>query len=120
MHRYWTFQQMVAHHTCGGCNLRPGDMLGCGTISGPEPHERACLLELTQGGKDPLQLVPGAAGTAAAAAAACAGAADGQQQQRAYLLDGDEVVIRGWCVRDGVDKVGFGECRGRLLPARPV
>lgn len=97
--RYWTFPQMVAHHTAGGCNLRPGDMLGSGTVSGPEPSERGCLLELTWAGKNPLELGGGA--------------------RRAFLEDGDEVVFRAHCAaREGAPRIGFGECRGKLLPAR--
>eukprot|EP00775_Hariotina_reticulata_P010267 gene10267-10426_t len=102
-HLYWTFQQMVAHHTAGGCNLHPGDLLGSGTVSGPEDHERGCLLEITWGGKNKLSL---------------SASADGEQVQRVYLEDGDEVVFRGRCEggADGVPGIGFGECRGKLLP----
>lgn len=92
---------MAAHHTFGGCNLRPGDVLGSGTASGPGDNQRACLLEKTWGGKEPLQLA-GGKGT------------------RTYLLDGDEVVFRGWAGGEGARRVGFGECRGKLLPAPPL
>ncbi|KAI8469420.1 MAG: Fumarylacetoacetase [Monoraphidium minutum] len=103
---YWTFPQMAAHHTFGGCNLRPGDVLGSGTASGPGPGERACLLEKTWGGKEPVQMAGGAG-------------------SRSYLLDGDEVVFRGWAGGGGRGggarrRVGFGECRGRLLPSPPL
>ncbi|GBF94003.1 fumarylacetoacetase [Raphidocelis subcapitata] len=103
-HIYWTFPQMAAHHTFGGCNLRTGDVLGSGTCSGPGPNQRACLLERTWGGKDPVKLEGGAG-------------------QRTYLRDGDSVVIRGWAGGGGGGggagrrRVGFGECRGKLLPS---
>jgi len=125
-HMYWTWPQMVAHHTCGGCNLRPGDLLGSGTISGPTPDSRACLLEITRGGAQPLVL-PAAGGDAADTSPAGSGAAEagsgssgssGATLQRKYLEDGDEVIIRGWCEgKDGL-RIGFGECRGVVLPAR--
>jgi fumarylacetoacetase len=92
---------MVAHHTAGGCNLNPGDLLGSGTVSGPEEGERGCLLEITWGGKQKLQLSAGAAGGSV---------------ERVYLYDGDEVVFRGRCEAPGVQGIGFGECRGKLLP----
>lgn len=93
---------MVAHHTAGGCNLNPGDLLGSGTVSGPEEHERGCLLELTWAGKKKVQL----------------GGADGGVVERVYLQDGDEVAFRGRCEggEGGVAGIGFGECRGKLLP----
>ncbi|WIA08932.1 hypothetical protein OEZ85_008349 [Tetradesmus obliquus] len=102
-HLYWTFQQMVAHHTAGGCNLNPGDLLGSGTVSGPEDTERGCLLELTWGGKQKVAL---------------AGGPDGGVMERVYLADGDEVVFRARCEggAGGVPGIGFGECRGKLLP----
>jgi fumarylacetoacetase len=91
---------MAAHHTLGGCNLRAGDVLGSGTCSGPGPTQRACLLERTWGGKEPVELGGGAG-------------------QRTYLEDGDSVVLRGWAGGGdaGRRRVGFGECRGRLLPS---
>lgn len=94
---------MVAHHTAGGCNLQPGDLLGSGTVSGPEEGQRGCLLEITWGGSKKLQLAAGAAGGSV---------------ERVYLEDGDEVVFRGRCeAADGaVPGIGFGECRGKLLP----
>lgn len=100
--RYWTFPQMVAHHTAGGCNLQPGDLLGSGTVSGPKEQERGCLLELTWAGKEKVQLC----------------GPDGGSVERTYLLDGDEVVFRGRCEGGtvGVPGIGFGECRGKLLP----
>jgi fumarylacetoacetase len=88
----------VAHHTINGCNLQPGDLLGTGTQSGPLPEEAGSLLELTQGGKQPISL-PNA-------------------QTRAFLEDGDNVVMRGWCERAGMARIGFGEVTGTVLPAR--
>lgn len=88
---------MVAHHTAGGCNLNPGDLLGSGTVSGPEEGQRGCLLEITWGGTKKLQLSD-----------------DGVE--RVYLHDGDEVVFRGRCEAPGTPGIGFGECRGQLLP----
>jgi len=94
---YWTFGQMLAHHASNGCNMRPGDLLGSGTISGPQPDNRGCLLELTRRGADPLQLPNG--------------------EKRAFLEDGDEIVLRAFANRDGSVRIGFGECRGVLMPA---
>lgn len=94
-HLYWSMAQQIAHHTSGGCNLRPGDLLASGTISGPEPEARACLLERTWRGTQPLALACG---------------------ERVWLADGDELAITGWCQGDGY-RVGFGELRGRVLPA---
>jgi fumarylacetoacetase len=94
---YWTLAQLVAHHASSGCNLRPGDLLGSGTISGPTREERGCLLELSWRGKEPLTLPSG--------------------ESRTFLEDGDEVVMTGWCERAGAVRIGLGECRGRLLPA---
>lgn len=97
-HAYWTLAQMVAHHTVNGCNLQPGDLFGSGTLSGPTLDQAAALIELTQGGKNPLTLPNG--------------------ETRTFLQDGDAVVIRGWCEKDGAARIGFGECRGMVLPAR--
>ncbi|MFM1908688.1 MAG: hypothetical protein RLZZ591_2365 [Pseudomonadota bacterium] len=97
-HAYWTLAQMVTHHTVNGCNLQAGDLLGTGTLSGPTPAEAGALLELTQGGKLPVQLPNG--------------------EQRTFLQDGDEVLIRGWCEHAGAARIGFGECRGSVLAAR--
>jgi len=94
---YWTFAQMVAHHSGNGCNLRPGDLLASGTVSGPTQGERGCLLELTRAGAEPLVLPDG--------------------ETRTFLEDGDEVCIRGYAERPGFARIGFGECRGRILPA---
>ncbi len=94
---YWTFGQMVAHHTMNGCDLRAGDLIASGTVSGPGPAERGCLLELTRRGADPLALPNG--------------------EQRRFLEDGDEVVFRGWCERDGFRRIGFGTCVGTVIAA---
>jgi fumarylacetoacetase len=96
-HLYWTIGQMVAHHTSNGCNLRPGDLLGTGTVSGPTRESRGCLLELTWRGSEPLELPGG--------------------ETRRFLEDGDEVVFRGYCERDGATRIGLGECRGQIVPA---
>jgi fumarylacetoacetase len=96
---YWTPAQLIAHHTSNGCNLRPGDLLGSGTLSGPEPDARGCLLELTSSGAHPVQLPGG--------------------EERRFLEDGDEVILRGWCEREGFARIGFGECSGIVLPAKP-
>jgi fumarylacetoacetase len=92
---YWTIPQLIAHHTMGGCNLRPGDLLASGTVSGPEPSMRGCLLELSWRGQHPVDLPGG--------------------ERRAFLEDGDEVVLRAWCEREGATRIGFGECRGRVV-----
>lgn len=97
-HAYWTVAQMVAHHTVNGCNLQPGDLLGTGTLSGPTLDEAGALIELTVGGKQPLTLPNG--------------------ETRGYLDDGDAVVLRGWCEKAGAARIGFGECRAMVLPAR--
>ena len=95
-HAYWAPAQLVAHHCSNGCRLRPGDLMGTGTQSGPGPGEQGCLLELTRGGRNPLVLPDG--------------------QQRSYLEDGDTVVLRAWCERPGAARIGFGECRGTVMP----
>jgi fumarylacetoacetase len=97
-HAYWTLAQMVTHHTVNGCNLQPGDLLGSGTLSGPTLDQAGALIELTSGGKNPLQLPNG--------------------ESRTYLEDGDAVVLRGWCEKAGAARIGFGECWGTVLPAR--
>jgi fumarylacetoacetase len=93
-HLYWTFAQMLAHHTSNGCNLQPGDLIASGTVSGPEPEGRACLAEINQRGTKPLELPGGAT--------------------RLWLEDGDELTIRGRAVREGCVSIGFGECAGRV------
>ena len=99
-HAYWTAAQMVTHHTVNGCNLQPGDLLGTGTLSGPTLDQAAALIELTTGGKNPINLPNG--------------------EKRTWLEDGDSVVLRGWCEKPGAARVGFGECEGTLLPARSL
>ena len=97
-HAYWSIAQTLAHHTVNGCNLQPGDLLGTGTQSGPTPEEAGSLLELTRGGREPLRLPGG--------------------EQRSFLEDGDAIVLRGYCERDGAVRIGFGEARGQVLPAQ--
>ncbi len=94
---YWTVGQMLVHHTSTGCNMRPGDLVGSGTVSGPGDDAGGCLLERTWRGERPLDLPDGT--------------------QRKFLQDGDEVVLRAWCEREGAKRIGFGECRGVVLPA---
>jgi fumarylacetoacetase len=94
---YWTLPQMIAHHTSNGCNLRPGDLIGSGTVSGPEKGNRGCLLELTWKGTEPVELPTG--------------------EVRRFLEDGDEVILRGWCEAPGFRRIGLGECRGAIAPA---
>ena len=97
-HMYWTVAQMLAHHTSNGCNLQPGDLLGSGTISAPDPTGFGSLLETTRGGKEPVALPSG--------------------ESRRFLEDGDEVTLRARARRDGAAPIGFGECRAIILPAR--
>src|SRR5215467_5767159 len=94
---YWTVAQMVAHHTSSGCNLEIGDLMGSGTVSGPEPESWASLLELSRGGREPIALPGG--------------------ETRRFLEDGDEVILRGHCERPGFARIGFGECRAVIEPA---
>jgi fumarylacetoacetase len=91
---YWTLGQMLTHHASNGCNLRPGDLLASGTVSGPRKENRGCLLELTWRGTEPLTLPSG--------------------EQRRFLQDGDEIVLTGWCEREGRVRIGLGECRGTV------
>jgi fumarylacetoacetase len=94
---YWTLAQMVAHHTSNGCPLQPGDLIGSGTVSGPEKLNRGCLLEMTAGGKEPLALPTG--------------------ETRTFLEDSDQVILRGYCEAPGFRRIGLGECRGTVAPA---
>ena len=94
---YWTIAQMLVHHASTGCNLRPGDLLASGTISGPAEISRGCLLERTWRGQNPIPLPDGT--------------------ERKFLQDGDEVIMRAYCEREGFARIGFGECRGTILPA---
>ncbi|HTP98050.1 MAG TPA: fumarylacetoacetase [Casimicrobiaceae bacterium] len=95
-HAYWAMSQLVTHHTVNGCELRPGDLLGTGTLSGPSVGEEGALIEATSGGKKPLTI-------------------DGEA--RTFLEDGDAVILRGWCEREGFARIGLGEAVGRVLPA---
>jgi fumarylacetoacetase len=94
---YWTIGQMVAHHASNGCPLRAGDLMASGTVSGPEAGSLGCLLEITRRGEQPLSLPNG--------------------ETRRMLEDGDEVILRGWCEREGFRSISFGECRGRVVAA---
>ena len=96
-HLYWSIHQQLAHHTVAGCNVRPGDLLASGTISGPEKGSRGSMLELSWRGAEPLELPGG--------------------EQRIFLSDGDRVTMTAWCEGDGY-RVGFGDVTGKLLPAR--
>jgi fumarylacetoacetase len=97
-HSYWTVAQLVAHHTVNGCNLRPGDLFGTGTQSGPTPGEAGSLVELSVGGTAPLRI--------------------GKDEQRTFLEDGDSVIFRGWCERPSAVSIGFGDLSGRVSPTR--
>jgi fumarylacetoacetase len=94
---YWTLGQMIAHHTSNGCPLRPGDLIASGTVSGPDKENRGCLLELTWKGTEPLGLPDG--------------------EQRTFLEDGDEVLLAGYCAREGFTRIGLGWCLGVIQPA---
>jgi fumarylacetoacetase len=94
---YWTPAQLLAHHTSNGCNLRPGDLLGTGTLSGEDRESMGSLLELSGGGKEPIDL--------------------GNGETRTFLEDGDEVIITAFAEADGFVRLGFGECRARIAPA---
>ena len=97
-HSYWTVAQMVAHHSVNGCNLKPGDFFGSGTQSGPKHEEAGSLLELSKGGKESIDLPNG--------------------ESRTFLLDGDNVIMRGFCHKDGYARIGFGEVTSKVLPAK--
>jgi fumarylacetoacetase len=94
---YWTMAQLVAHHTINGCNLQSGDLLGTGTLSGPQAGQGGSLLELSAGGKSPVALPNG--------------------EVRTFLEDGDEITLRGYCEREGFRRIGLGECRAAVLGA---
>jgi fumarylacetoacetase len=94
---YWTVAQLVAHHTVNGCNLASGDLFGSGTLSGPAPEQGGSLMELSQGGKRAIAFANG--------------------ESRTWLQDGDSIILRGYCQRDGFRRIGFGECRGTVLAA---
>jgi fumarylacetoacetase len=94
---YYSSAQQLAHHTTSGCPMNVGDLLGSGTISGPEKHQRGALLELSWGGKEPITLDTG--------------------ETRSFLEDGDTLSLRGAALGDGF-RIGFGECVGQILPAK--
>lgn len=97
-HAYWTIAQMVTHHTVNGCNLQAGDLLGSGTLSGPTLDQAGALIELTQGGKNPITLHNG--------------------ETRTFLEDGDTIILKAWCEKPGVARIGFGECVGTVLATK--
>jgi fumarylacetoacetase len=94
---YWTIGQMLTHHASNGCNLQTGDLIATGTISGKEKSERGSMLELSWRGTEPIELPNG--------------------ETRRFLEDGDEIIMKGYCERTGFRRIGFGDCRGRVLPA---
>lgn len=94
---YWTFAQMLTHHSSNGCNMQSGDLLASGTVSGSTKDSQGSLIELTERGAQPITLPNG--------------------EVRRFLEDGDEVILRGYCEREGFRRIGFGECRGRIQPA---
>jgi fumarylacetoacetase len=93
---YWTLPQLLAHHAGNGCNLRPGDLLATGTVSGPDPGSEGCLLELRPN-SEPLRLPTG--------------------ELRRFLEDGDQVTLRAYCLEAGLPRIGFGECVGTIAGA---
>jgi fumarylacetoacetase len=95
LNMYWTFAQMVTHHSVNGCQLQPGDLFGTGTLSGPKTGQFGSLLEMTEGGKHAVELPSG--------------------ETRKFLEAGDEVILKARCRRDGEVSIGFGECRGVIL-----
>jgi fumarylacetoacetase len=95
---YWTVGQMLTHHTSNGCNLVTGDLLGSGTVSGAEKGTYGCLLEITERGTQPVKLPTG--------------------EVRSFLCDGDEVILRGYCEKEGYNRIGFGDCRGVVLSTK--
>ena len=94
---YWTIAQLLTHHASNGCNLRPGDLLASGTVSGNTKDSRGSLIELSWRGSEPISLPNG--------------------ESRTFLQDGDELILRGSCSAEGAARIGFGECRGVVVPA---
>jgi fumarylacetoacetase len=94
---YWSAAQIVAHHSSNGCNLQPGDLIGTGTLSTDSDEGLGSLIEISRGGTAPIALPGG--------------------ESRSFLEDGDEIVLKAWCERDGAQRIGFGECRGRVVAA---
>ena len=92
---YWSAAQIVAHHSSNGCNLQPGDLIGTGTLSTDNDGGLGSLLEISSGGKQPIDLSSG--------------------ETRSFLEDGDEIILRAWCEDDGAVRIGFGECVGRVV-----
>ena len=97
---YWSAAQIVAHHSSNGCNLQPGDLIGTGTLSTESANGLGSLLEISQGGKQPVQLANG--------------------ETRSFLEDDDEIILRAWCETEGAVRIGLGECAGRVVPAASV
>lgn len=95
---YWTIAQLVTHHSSNGCNLAPGDLLGTGTLSGADDGSKGSLMELSEGGKEPIPL--------------------GNGEKRTFLEDGDEIILTAFAEAPGCVRIGFGECRARVLPAK--
>ena len=93
---YWSAAQIVTHHASNGCNLQPGDLIGTGTLSTASDDGLGSLLEISRGGKQPIELESG--------------------ETRSFLEDGDEVTLRAWCEREGAVRIGLGECVGRVIP----
>ena len=93
---YWSAAQIVTHHASNGCNLQPGDLIGTGTLSTDKDNGLGSLLEISRGGKQPVELAGG--------------------EMRSFLEDGDEISLRAWCERDGAVRIGLGECVGRVVP----
>ena len=96
-HMYWTAAQLIAHHTCGGCNLNPGDLIGTGTISAPDRAGVGSIIEATLGVKKPIHLPNG--------------------EERSFVEDGDEIIFTARCSHKQFSSIGFGECRAEILPA---
>lgn len=97
---YWTIAQMVTHHASNGCEMNPGDLLGTGTISGPEDGSQGSLMEITRSGREKVTLATG--------------------ETRTFLEDGDELALSGRFVADGAVSIGFGPCSGIVQPAVPL
>jgi fumarylacetoacetase len=97
---YWTIRQLITHHTSNGCNLNSGDLLGTGTLSGPNQNEAGSLLELSNGGKQPIKLPNG--------------------EERSFLEDGDTLILKAYCENDNAVRIGFGECSGTITAANPI
>jgi len=95
LNMYWTVAQMVTHHSVNGCKLQPGDLFGTGTLSGPQAGQFGSLLEMTEGGKQAVELSSG--------------------ETRTFLQAGDEVILKARCRKDGEVSIGFGECRGVVV-----